>query len=132
MKILLNNKFRIIILLIILILTLTTTVFASTKSTISDVFQDADDFVSGGGSSVETVDESKIQGLSGIVSGVLIGVGIIVAFAMMAMLGINFMINSVEKKAEVKEALTPYFIGLIVTFGAFAIWKAAIDLFSNM
>ena len=119
MKILLNKKTKIIFILVFLIFTLTTTVFAdTTKGTVKDVFTDADKFVS---DDIEKdvpglPDESDIQDLSKIVSGVLIAVGIIVAFTMVAILGINFMIQSTEEKAKIKEAMVPFIIGLIVTF----------------
>ena len=42
-------------------------------------------------------------------------------------LGIIYMMSSAVNKAEVKEKLIPFLIGSFVIFGAFGIWKIAIN-----
>ena len=48
-----------------------------------------------------------------------------------AILGIKFMIGSVEEKAEIKAALVPFIIGCVVVFGAFGIWKIVVTIGNN-
>ena len=59
-------------------------------------------------------------------------IGVFVAFIMIAIMGIKFMMQSTEEKAQIKESLMPFLIGLIVTFGAFSIWKIAISILSKI
>ena len=41
------------------------------------------------------------------------------------------MISSVEEQAKIKELLVPYVAGCIVIFGAFGIWKLAVNIFKG-
>lgn len=43
-------------------------------------------------------------------------------------LGIQFMVASASEKAKVKEAIIPFVVGCIVVFGAFTIWKIAVNI----
>ena len=47
-------------------------------------------------------------------------------------IGIQFMMALVEEKAKIKEALMPYFVGCMVVFGAFGLWKLAITILSKL
>lgn len=47
-------------------------------------------------------------------------------------MGINFVMGGIEEKSEIKAMLIPYIIGCIVVFGAFAIWKAVVDILQSM
>lgn len=49
-----------------------------------------------------------------------------------AILGIQFMMASAEDKAKVKEALVPYFVGCIVVFGSYGIWRLCVSLLSRI
>ena len=42
-------------------------------------------------------------------------------------MGLQFIFQSAEGKAKISEALVPYIIGCVIVFGAFGIWKLAID-----
>lgn len=59
----------------------------------------------------------------------LLAIGIVVAVAVGSVLGIKFMTSSVEGQAKIKELLVPYVAGCIVIFGAFGIWKIAVEIF---
>ncbi len=132
--------FIIFLLLIIYICILKTNVVVA-RSVDADeatksIFKDADDFVSGeidDESSLHIgISESSLKTLSKIVSNVLMTIGVFVAFIMIAIMGIKFMMQSTEEKAQIKESLMPFLIGLIVTFGAFSIWKIAISILSKI
>lgn len=79
-----------------------------------------------------TVDENKLASASNEVYGMLSSVGMVASVIVGIILGIKYMMASVEEKANVKESLTPYFIGCIVVFGAFGIWKLVINTFSGL
>lgn len=79
-----------------------------------------------------TIKQSQVQKVSNIISGVLLGISVIVAVVTTAILGMNFIVESAEGKAKVKEALVPLIIGMIISFGAFAIWKFAIKVIFNI
>lgn len=79
-----------------------------------------------------TVDENKLASASNEVYGMLSSVGMVASVIVGIILGIKYMMASVEEKANVKESLTPYFIGCIVVFGAFGIWKLVINTFSGV
>ena len=47
-------------------------------------------------------------------------------------LGIKFVTQSIEDKAKIKEAMVPWVIGILVSFGAFTIWEIAVNVFQNL
>lgn len=59
---------------------------------------------------------------------IVLGIGIILAFVIGIILGIQFMVSGVEGQAKVKEKLIPYFIGCIVIFGGLGIWRFVVYL----
>lgn len=113
----------IIIFLIIVINVMFFNINVVQASGITDVITGADDFLAAGSGENIGIDESKLQSTSKSISNILILLGICVAVIVAAMLGIKFMIGSIEEQAKVKEALVPFVIGCIVVFGSFGIWK---------
>lgn len=53
----------------------------------------------------------------------LLLIGMVIAVIIGTIIGIKFMVSSVEEKAKLKEILIVYVIGCIVLVGAFSIWK---------
>lgn len=49
--------------------------------------------------------------------GVVQVIGVIVSVAVLGVIGIKYMVGSVEEKAEYKKTMFPYFIGAIMLFG---------------
>lgn len=102
------------------------------QSTLTDVLVGADDFVASGiQKGNASVDKDKLQEASSSIYNILLICGVITAVLTAAILGIKFMLSSVEEKAEVKAALVPFVIGCIVVFGAFGIWKIVILIANN-
>ena len=66
------------------------------------------------------------------ITNILLGVATLVSVVTITILGISFMIQSAEGKAEIKQAIIPLVIGIIVSFGAFTIWKAIINIFAKI
>ena len=75
-----------------------------------------------------TIDTGKLRDTNSTIYNVLLGIGIIVAVIIGAFLGIQFIFGSVEGKAKISEALVPYIIGCAVVFGAFTVWKLAVNV----
>ena len=42
------------------------------------------------------------------------------------------MTAGIEQQAQIKQALIPYVVGCVVVFGAFGIWKIAIEILKNI
>ncbi len=74
------------------------------------------------------IDPAKTQDVFQTISGVLLYGAIAVAVIWGALLGAKFVVGTVETKATVKDNLVPYFIGLVVAFGAYGIWSAVINI----
>lgn len=62
-----------------------------------------------------------IQELGNKIIGVLQAVGIVVSVVIVIVLGIKYMMGSVEEKAEYKKTMMPYLIGAALIFAASAI-----------
>lgn len=77
-------------------------------------------------------DGAELQELSKFVSGVLLTIAIGVTVISGVVMGINFMLQSVEDKAKIKESMVPWIIGIFVSFGAFGIWQITITIFSKI
>lgn len=106
-------------------------------SSISDVISGGDNFVSAAKSSDDdtdksSIDQSKLQEASNTIYNILLFCGMALAIIITGILGIKFMIGSVEEKAQVKDALVPFVIGCIVIFGAFGIWKIFVTFGNNL
>lgn len=54
------------------------------------------------------------------------GVGLLVIFISTVVLGIKYMLVLPSEKSRLKQATTPYIIGVICIFGALTIWKFVI------
>lgn len=102
----------------------------SSSHTPDEVIKEGNDFVSKANGSI--IDLSNLRSASNTLYNILLIIGIFLAIAIGMYLGIKFMLASAEDKAKVKEALIPYVAGCIVIFGAFAIWKLAVTLLSQI
>lgn len=95
---------------------------------LSDVITGGDNFIGASSSSGVGIDTNKITDVSSMVYNILLTAGIVVAVIIAAILGIKFMIGSVEEKAQVKDSLVPFIIGCVVVFGAFGFWKIFVNI----
>ena len=99
------------------------------KTTIDDIFSDGDSFVNkGSGATSDFYDITSIKKVSDNIYNILLAIAIIVAVIVGIIVGIKLITNGAIGKAEAKEALIPYFIGIFVVFGAFGIWKIIISI----
>lgn len=114
-----------IILIILIVVINVKPVFADGDEGTSDIFSGGDTFL---GSGNTQVDAEKLKDFSNTMANALIGIGTAIAVIYSVVLGIKFMIGSMEEKAEIKESLIPFVIGCSVLFGAFAIWKIVVKI----
>ena len=119
-------KRKIFFILIIFILMICSTHIVQ-ATTISNIIQGADGFITNGSSS-DMIAGDKKKNLSDIIYNVLLILGTVIAVIVGSVLGIQFITGSVEQKAKVKDSLIPFVIGCVVIFGAFGIWKLVITI----
>ena len=79
-----------------------------------------------------TVDGEKLQQGSNMLYNIAFAVGIVVAVGIGSYLGIKFMMGGAEEKASIKETLIPYFVGVIIMFSSFTIWKLVLVLLQSI
>ena len=102
-------------------------------SGLTSVITGGDDFINAGkGDNTTSIDYGKLQNTSNEIYNILLTCAVIVAVIISAILGIKFMLGSMEEKAQIKEALIPFVIVCIVAFGAFGIWKIFITIGNNL
>ena len=100
-------------------------------SSLEDMMDDADSFVSKGNED-NAINNTELANLSSVIYNIVLQVGIAVATLIGVILGIKFMLESAEGKAEIKKMLLVYVIGCIVVFGAFGIWKLVVTLIEQI
>ena len=98
----------------------------SNASSIGDIFTGGNNFINSGNNTA--VNENVLKDTSNILFKILTTLGISIAVIMTGVLGIKFMLGSVEEKAEVQEKLIILVIGCIVVFGAFSIWSIVVNI----
>lgn len=74
-------------------------------------------------SNSNSTDDSEAATIIDKILSLITTVGTVVSVLMLAILGVKYMLGSVEEKAEYKKDLIPYFIGSILLFGICTIVK---------
>lgn len=124
-------KICLITLLILCSLSLYSTTCMADGS-LNDVMNNGNSFLNAGSESSTMIDQNDLKSLSNFISGVLLTIAIGVTVITGAIMGLNFITQSIEEKAKVKESMIPWVIGIIVSFGAFTIWEVAVNLFQSL
>lgn len=101
-------------------------------SSLDDIMNNGNSFLNAGSESSTMIDQNDLKSLSNFISGVLLTIAIGVTVITGAKMGLNFITQSIEEKAKVKESMVPWIIGIIVSFGAFTIWEVAVNLFQSL
>lgn len=99
---------------------------------LDDVMNNGNSFLNAGSESSTMIDQNDLKSLSNFISGVLLTIAIGITVITGAIMGLNFITQSIEEKAKVKESMVPWIIGIIVSFGAFTIWEVAVNLFQSL
>ncbi|MBQ2937515.1 MAG: hypothetical protein IJE05_01305 [Clostridia bacterium] len=125
-------KSFIVIILIIVINIIFFNINKVQASGVSDIIKGGDNFIAAGKKDSVTVDETQLEYASSSIYNILLVIGMCAAVIISGILGIKFMIGSVEEKAQIKDALVPFVIGCVVIFGAFGIWKIFVTYGNNL
>ena len=75
----------------------------------------------------DITDDTKARDIAGVILGGITTVGSVVAVLALVIIGIRFMLGSVEEKAQYKESLKPYVLGAVLLFGILQIVKVLYD-----
>ena len=97
--------------------------------TVDQTIIGAKDFLKDG--QTNQVNESGLKNVSDLIYNILLAAAIVLAVILGIVIGIQLMTASIEEKAKVKEFLMAYVVGCIVVFGAFGIWKIAVNILQN-
>ena len=91
-----------------------------------DIIGAGDNFI---GKANETViDETELSTTSNYIYNILFTIAVVLAIAIGMVIGIQFIMGSVDDKAKIKETLVPYIIGVFIVFASFTIWKIVITI----
>ena len=91
-----------------------------TSISIADPITNPDDYNPG---KINDVDIKPIATKGGIILDFITTIGIVQAVIVLIILGIKYMIGSVEEKAEYKKSMIPYLIGIVMVGSISAIIK---------
>ena len=105
-----KNFFQFIILIFIFMMIMTIPCSATSGNPI-----DNPDYYNPSGSGVD-IGASQIQDKANSIIGVIKNIGIVVSVLTLVVLGIKYMLGSLEEKAEYKKTMIPYLIGAIMVF----------------
>lgn len=97
--------------------------------TIDTVMNGARNFIKEG--SEVPIEEVSLKNTSDLIFTIVLAIAMVTAVIVGMIIGISFMVASIDEKAKIKEALLPYVVGCAVAFGAIGIWKLAITILSS-
>lgn len=113
-----NILIRILVLFILSMMLIMQTTYA-----VDDIIEAGGSFIKKGEQQQQAIQDSQIKTVSDQIYNILLAIGTVIAVIIGAILGIQFMVGSMDEKAKVKESLIPFVIGCVIIFGAFGIWK---------
>ena len=122
------NTVKGIIKVFIIFLILINVMFLNKSFAVTDILESGKDFLQDREPIGSVINETQLQETSSDLYKILLSIAICVSVIIGAILGFQFILGSAEGKAKVSEALIPYIIGCVVVFGAFTIWKIAVDI----
>ena len=76
-------------------------------------------------------DTSKVTNIGGKIINIIQVVGIVVAIAVVLIIGIKYMTGSVEQKAEYKKVMIPYIIGAVLLVAGTSIVKVIFNTINS-
>lgn len=103
---------------------------STTDAGVDDVISDGDSFIGLG--KEDRIDVSNLRTFSRNIYNILLTIGIAVAVISGSIIGIKYMLGSVEEKADIKSLLIPYIAGCVIIFGSFAIWKLVVTILQGV
>ena len=80
----------------------------------------------------ETKNAEELVPIGNTIVGILQIAGSIISVIVLAVIGIKYMMGSVEEKAEYKKTMLPYVIGAVMVFGISNLLKILIGIISDL
>lgn len=77
-----------------------------------------------GGSVIPNNGDREIEQMTSKILTILSNIGVVVSIVSTAIIGIKYIIGSVEERAKYKENIFPYIVGIVLLFGISMIIKA--------
>lgn len=106
------------------------------KDGLDDMIKDAEKFENQDretGFDIDTgIRQDKLQSFSSSLYSILLVAATAVTVLVGMVLGIKYMIGSVEEKAEYKKMLVPFAAGCIAIYGSLGIWKLLVNIFAGI
>lgn len=105
------------------------------KDGLDDMIKDAEDFEKREIEDKNLVlvdDPGKLSDFSSSLYTILVVAGTAVTVIIGVVLGVKYMVGSVDEKAEYKKMLLPYLAGCIAIYGSLGIWQLAIKILGNI
>jgi len=75
-------------------------------------------------------DASSMQEIAGKILGFIRNIAIVGGVVIIAVLGVKYMMGSLEEKSEYKKSMIPLIVGIVVVMGATTIAKLLFDTFA--
>lgn len=113
-----------IFLIILSLYSITLNVYANNL----DIWGMGQEFLNKGSTALNGVDSDNIYKSFSEIIDFLWGVGLLIVFVSTVVLGIKYMLVNPDEKSRIKQATTPYIIGVVIIFGAVTVWKLVIDI----
>lgn len=85
-----------------------------TETTFTDVLSNPDSYKP---TDIEDKDTTQVFNMGKKILGAITAIGIVASVIILALLGIKYILGSIEEKAEIKEGLVPYIIGVVLLTG---------------
>ena len=114
-----------IVLIFLIILNLYSIIF-SVKA--FDIWGDGQAFLDKGSGAQGVINSSDINAEFMNIIDFLWGIGLLMIFITTVVLGIKYMLVNPNEKSRIKQATTPYIIGVTIIFGALSIWRLVIEI----
>lgn len=117
-KIIVLRIISIILMSLLLVITLTNQVFADPPASVTgerNPIEHPGDYEPENLTNAQNA--SKLQSAGNTIVGVIQIIGTILSVAVLGVIGIKYMIGSVEERAEYKRTMMPYIIGAVLVFG---------------
>ena len=115
-----------VLMVMVMIVCMSSTVFASNKvdTSFMDKINPNQSLSGGAGEKMQTIGSTILT--------LVTNTAMILAVIIIAILGVKYMMGSLEEKAEYKKTMMPYLIGAILVFGAGAIGKMVVGIGASL
>ena len=83
-------------------------------------------------SDLETTEVDEVLDIGGIIVSIIRTVGLVVSVVVLIILGIKYMTGTIEEKADYKNSMRPYLIGVFIFFALSQILAVVIDIIPGL